>query len=608
MKCFLMICCIVVFVEHFFDKRPAFINDFSKNINQLDGHNQVGPDIPCNNVKFMVQSKKITNANLDNFSECFDDDIQSLHNRQLLLAKIQWLMRTKSPDVAEQLIEQSLQTIGEQKYLYEALVHINIRKKQWVEALDNLNTAEIAVNDDLRILVEGHLGRFSYGTDPQLIPAVFSMDNFERSTVAAVENGVFELTRISDGNVNNINGEPAMATSANGENIWLSWTESGLPTSISGSDYYWWRVKSAQSTDAGQTWQYIDMTPFPSIIERFHFDPMVISDDENGFMYAGLALKGFTGVGGSSTENDGFYMYRWNFSNDVVNGPFETTGIDFIDKGWLSVKNGNIYRTHARGLDLSTDMAESFTVQTDYGNFLNSYHNINPHDNDCLFITDINRVVTCDNNGDVLSITRNFSSLNLPLNFFANDEDVPGTFRVAISIQNDIHPNGEIFVVYPDIDTQGGGNGSTDIALYMAKSSDNGMTWSAPWIISSHSGSDKLVPWIEIDDQGGIHVVYFDTRHGQQSDTADVAELDLYYQYSNDLGLSWQETRITPSSLTTPELIWGDYFLSDYISMNVANGHINIAFPWSDTQGQMHMYFAQNQLNVSDIIFNNGFE
>ncbi len=598
---------IVVFVGIFMSQRSVFLNNTEKNIDRTD-HNGAGPAMPCNNVELMVNSKKIRHSNLKSLADCFDTDIKSLHDQQLLSSKIQWLMRTEGNDTAEKLVLHSLEVLDEHKYLYEAMAHINIRKKQWTEALFYLDTMEVAVNNDLRILVEGHLGQFSNGTDPRLIPAVFSVDSFQRSPVSTAGASTFELKRISDGNVNNINGEPAMATSSNGQNIWLSWTESGLPTSISGDDYYWWRVKSAQSTDAGHTWQYIDMTPFPSIVERFHFDPMVISDNENDIMYAGLALKGFSGVGGSSNENDGFYMYRWDLLTDEVNGPFETTGIGFVDKGWLTVKDGDIYRTHATGLDLSSDMAENFTVQSEYGSFFNSYHNINPHDNDCLFITDINRVVTCDTNGNVLSIARNFSSINLPFEYFANDGDVPGTFRVAISIQNDIHPNGEIFVVYADIDPQGVINGTTDIALYMVKSSDNGMTWSLPWIISSHAGSDKMIPWVEIDDLGGIHVVYFDTRHGQQNDTSEIAELDLYYQYSDDLGLSWQETRITPTSLTTPDLIWGDYFFSDYISMNVINDHINIAFPWSDTQGQMHMYFAQKPFNVSDEIFINGFE
>ena len=64
---------------------------------------------------------------------------------------------------------------------------------------------------------------------------------------------------------------------------------------------------------------------------------------------------------------------------------------------------------------------------------------------------------------------------------------------------------------------------------------------------------------------------------------------------------------MTPSTLMLPELIWGDYFFSDYLEMSVGNPHaIFIAFPWFDGTGDMDMYVAKKI--TDDLIFMDGFE
>jgi len=105
-----------------------------------------------------------------------------------------------------------------------------------------------------------------------------------------------------------------------------------------------------------------------------------------------------------------------------------------------------------------------------------------------------------------------------------------------------------------------------------------------------------------------MYVIFFDTRNGTQVDTATDATLDVFYQYPSDLGQTWQETRVTPVSFTTPTLVWGNYFLTDYISMSVTNNDIYLAFPWSNQADHMDMYFAKKLNNRPDIIFTNGFE
>jgi len=148
---------------------------------------------------------------------------------------------------------------------------------------------------------------------------------------------------------------------------------------------------------------------------------------------------------------------------------------------------------------------------------------------------------------------------------------------------------------------------SDDVAQWMSRSTDDGQTWDTPWIITPDIPGDRILSWIEIDENGGIHVSYMDTRNVVQNDSSPDAYLDMYYSYSTDKGQSWAETRVTPSSLFVPELIWGVPFIGDYNEMSVGNSEsVFLSFPWSTESGEIDMYVAKKQR--IDLIFRDGFE
>lgn len=246
---------------------------------------------------------------------------------------------------------------------------------------------------------------------------------------------------------------------------------------------------------------------------------------------------------------------------------------------------------------MSTDLGESFTTISNESYF--APHPRFNHEN-CLIITDMMKSSQCSPNG-IVTQNQVFSSLG----FFNQLNDfIPGNFRVNAFAQNVIASNNDVYAVYTDLKS----TNSNDTTLYMTSSNDNGHNWSTPWRITTDINGDQIMPWIEIDSNDGIHLVYLDTRNVSQSDSNNVATFDLYYSYSNDLGLTWQETRVTPTSFTTPDLFWGDYFFSDYISMSVTDNHVLIAFPWAQELNQMHMYLASKEFKQADLIYFNGFE
>ena len=555
-----------------------------------------GPLIACPNENEIKILKKLSKPSLKSLAHCYDYSLRYLSNNNLILRKSKWLSHFDSTNSAKQFLIEALDTLGSQKQLHLELANIYVSERNWLAANEQINLAEVAVNEKIRLLIEGNIGIYSEGTDKNLLPYILRSQEIKHAQIINNQSSNFNLHRVSNGDVNTINGEPSMTTSSNGQNIWLVWTDSGTPTQISGDDFYWWKLKSTQSTDGGETWSTVNIDSLPNTVERFHFDPMTTYDETNNILYAGGSLVGYDGFPGSSNVDDSMFLYKWQLDNDSVSGPFKTF-VTTPDKSWITAaSDGKLYMAHRYGIDVSTDNGENFS------RILNeSFFAAHPRvkDGDCLIVTDIEKIVTCDN-GELVVHNINFNSITANM----GGDLVPGTFRVFPFVQNAIHNNGEIFVVYTDLKN----SSSDELTIYMAKSNDNALTWSDPWVIAPDITGDQFIPWVEIDDQGGIHVIYYDTRNGNEPDTSPNATLDVYYSYSDDLGQTWQETRVTPTSFTTPELIWGDYFLTDYLSMSVANNQVYLAFPWSTEPNQMHMYFAKKSINTTDLIFESSFE
>lgn len=96
--------------------------------------------------------------------------------------------------------------------------------------------------------------------------------------------------------------------------------------------------------------------------------------------------------------------------------------------------------------------------------------------------------------------------------------------------------------------------------IRFAYSRDHGSTWTTttPHATDDVDEVDRFNHWMEVDEQGVIHLVYYTTEYVHPSRTS----VDLAYQYSQDGGVSWSDPiRITQES--SPKINdgfeWGDY-------------------------------------------------
>jgi len=147
-------------------------------------------------------------------------------------------------------------------------------------------------------------------------------------------------------------------------------------------------------------------------------------------------------------------------------------------------------------------------------------------------------------------------SLNGGINWSANESvyDCNGIFTSQLSPWG-IRVNG-----YPQVDVDKSGgvrNGwiyivtgeknlspaGSDADVILHRSSDGGNTWSAGIRVNQdalNNGKLQFFPAMEVDDNGGINIIYYDTRNIPTNDS-----LQIYLSRSQDGGNTWRDYLIT---------------------------------------------------------------
>lgn len=129
-----------------------------------------------------------------------------------------------------------------------------------------------------------------------------------------------------------------------------------------------------------------------------------------------------------------------------------------------------------------------------------------------------------------------------------------------------------------------GGSAAQNVAwIRVASSTDAGATWTlaatphdAP-LPPSTSAIDRYHQWLSVDNNGVVHMAFYDTRH-----TTNRTGVDFYYVASADNGATWvEETRVSANSSVniTNGQEWGDY---NGVDANV--GLNNIVMTWTDNR------------------------
>ncbi len=137
----------------------------------------------------------------------------------------------------------------------------------------------------------------------------------------------------------------------------------------------------------------------------------------------------------------------------------------------------------------------------------------------------------------------------------------------------DVAPDGTIYIVYAaDPDGPGGDPGD----VFLVYSTDGGETWSEPIRVNDDEpGNLQFFPWLDVDSDGLVHIIWGDTRNDPQGIAFDV----YYARYTPWEGLSFN---VRVSDYTNNPL-FGFNFQGDYFNVAAEGGRIYAA--WTDNRG-----------------------
>ena len=153
--------------------------------------------------------------------------------------------------------------------------------------------------------------------------------------------------------------------------------------------------------------------------------------------------------------------------------------------------------------------------------------------------------------------------------------------------------DGNLYVVWQDGRFKAGGSA----AVAFARSTDGGLTWSAPVRVDDAGAAQAFTPSVDVDASGRIAVTWYDFRNDTSSTGS--ARTDFWVRYSSDGGTTWTDSeRVTRDSfdmLAAPNA--RGFFLGDYTGLDHAGSTFRMDF--AATSGANNpssdIYFATAQ-------------
>jgi len=376
------------------------------------------------------------------------------------------------------------------------------------------------------------------------------------------------------------------------------------------------------SSDNGTTWTASHL-PYPvssisGIPMAESFDPTIAADDSGNVFVAQIATDGNWFISPSS----GLYVYKsknggatWDTPVTVDIKPAATTTDSNyrlndrcqirIDKYASSPYHNNIYLVwiQDRGNDpnklygdiyfsRSTNGGATFTSAKTVNSWDHNMgnmpvHDIAPDGTIYLLWIDYNVKtgglgtlyldkstdggVTWGNDNQVITV-------NLP-NIYLNYGSDARAKGAAVLRVNPLNSQ-ELYVVYAaDADT----TNQDEADIWFISSPDGGSTWTNPLRVNDDNTpsdtSDQVLPWMETQGDGTIHIAWYDRRN----DPMDL-KWDIYYTNSNDGGQTFAvNQKINLASFYTP-LVWfsqfayWDSWMGEYLGLALADYTVYLAY------------------------------
>lgn len=316
-------------------------------------------------------------------------------------------------------------------------------------------------------------------------------------------------------------------------------------------------VGHGYSTDGGATWTdqlFFADALYPELV--WESDPGLGVDKQGNFIAHTLAIDPFA-------DNSDICVYRSTDGGQTWSDPARVVGADFgfEDKQWMaidrsnSVNADNIYFAWTRFPDFANTRI-MFSKSEDTAQTWASVQ-LSDGVNSVQWPT-----VTVDHTGKVYVAWVRYSPPSIRMRtsqdgeLFTPEQSVVSTQTGSTSLNGNIWVfsfaameadisdsspyQGNVYIAYMD-----GMPGNEDI--YFIKSTNGGGGWSPPLRINDDSagnGRDQFHPWISVNEDGIITVVFLDRRN----DPANLS-YDLYMSQSFDGGDSWTPNlRISNSS------------------------------------------------------------
>lgn len=344
---------------------------------------------------------------------------------------------------------------------------------------------------------------------------------------------------------------------------------------VSGWNDYRTGVRSifGVTRDGGTNWDEFIIRPAPQFQANVEGDPMGAFDDRTGTLWAGaIAFSG----------NGGIYSARLEPDKTTFEPTQMIQAAGGVDKGWMcagpdpndSTKT-RVYAAYNFGVARSADMGDTWQGPVSLGSGIGFLPKTGPNGELYVAYWDF---------GTKHFLRRSFDgglTFGGPITIadrmdvygVQDNSAITGSFRVpslqGLAVDQN---NGNLYCVYIDTTSQTGTQ--RDVDVYFTKSTNQGATWSVPTVINGDSPfeQDQFFPWIEVDETGRLHVLFYDTRNTSQTDQQSVAFIDAYYAYSEDEGATWSELRLTPSPWDSSDDGFGSGFIGDYLGMSAGGG------------------------------------
>jgi len=375
---------------------------------------------------------------------------------------------------------------------------------------------------------------------------------------------VGSTVRIDTGNSSPQNETTVSVSKANPLEIVAGW-----------NDYRAGGVRSwfGLSQDGGQTWSDFEIRPPAPNQAGTEGDPMTAYDDRTGTLWAGAI---------AFASNGGVYVARKDPGNASFNTSVMAEVTGGADKCWMDAGPGlapnttRVYIAYNEGVLRSADLGDTWQGPVSTGSGIGWLPRVGPNGELHVAAWDFGSTFflrTSTDGGLTFGPATTIATRMGSWNEFGGFNAFPGDFRVpaiaGLAVDRD---NGNLYSVYPDITNTAPNGDNCDV--YFTRSVDGGATWSVPFVINGDAATpgDQFFPFIDVDANGRLQVIYYDSRHVVQNDNSFPGWIDTYYAYSDDQGATWTEIRLTPTSWSSLDDGFGSGFIGDYVGISTADG------------------------------------